>query len=135
MKNFIILTVVVFLTACQVVPFQLDPLYAEIDAATAESKLLVDKTDSQIADDTKRLDKALARLERYEVIVEKATAHYENRQLCRASGKHIWFCNGGETYDPKRPPRDSDALVKVYRRDDCMCTTPGELRDWLRRGF
>lgn len=133
-KILLILMLLFSLAACESVPFQYEALVAERTTAMAEAKNIEGKTVEQTQADLKRLQKAGKRLEQYEDAVEAAGAFYANREACYQSHEHIWYCQGGEQYNEKRPPEDNDTLVRIYKWDKstCGCITKQRLQDVLR---
>lgn len=138
MKKLIFLLLLLFnLAACESVPFRLDAIYGEIEAATIEVGVTDGKTENQIAYDKKRLEKATARFDHYEKKVELANTYYETRAACRATMGYVWLCKGREAYSDTNPPEHSDALVRAYRRDHgtCGCITKDRLRDIFQQSY
>ncbi len=115
-----VLYVLFSLAACApTAPFTYDGLEGEIEAAKAEG-------------DPKRIEKAEQRLDKFEKVAQRAAAHYENRAACVANHNYRWVCRGQERFNPEKPPRDTDELVRIYRRDDCGCMSEEAVRDMLR---
>lgn len=69
---------------------------------------------------------ALESIERFEQLHERAEKYFQIRKACfySSTDNYIWVCKGPERYDPDNPPKGTDEVISVYKRDkyNCGCT-------------
>lgn len=140
MKKLILLVIYILFSllasGCNSVPFRLDALEAEREAARIQMGAA--QTDEDVEAANKRFKKAEKRISRYEQWAVDAEEFYLNRAACLRSESFTWLCQGNEKYSDKNPPKDLDALVRAYRNDKMVCgcgDTQEILRALERAGF